>query len=114
MNCTKWFQFGLHLGLYGSTLKAIETDYRGKTVDCFHECMSAWLRGEDNVREEGGPSWSSLATALDGIEEKSIATIIRDKYCHSSLLEGHIKVRINLSQLTHKNSLIHTNNQEVI
>ena len=80
MDCTKWYQFGLHLGLYDPTLRAIETDYK-KTVECFRECMSAWLRGEDGVREKGGPSWSSLATALDTIEEKSIASYIRDKYC---------------------------------
>ena len=43
--------------------------------------MSAWLRGEDKVREKGGPTWSSLATALDAIEEKFIASNIRDKYC---------------------------------
>ena len=83
LDCTKWFQFGLHLGLYEPTLKSIETDYRGKTVDCFCECMSAWLRGEDKVREKGSPSWSSLATALDTIEEKCIASNIRDKYCTS-------------------------------
>ena len=59
----------------------IETDYRGQSEDRFHACMSAWLRGEDKVREKGGPSWSSLATALDTIEEKSIASNIRDKYC---------------------------------
>ncbi|XP_019849616.1 PREDICTED: uncharacterized protein LOC109580650 [Amphimedon queenslandica] len=83
MDCTKWFQFGLHLGLYDPRLKAIEADYRGKTVECFRECMSAWLRGEDGVREKGGPSWSSLATALDTIEEKSIASYIKNKYCPS-------------------------------
>uniref|UniRef100_A0A1X7SX62 Uncharacterized protein n=1 Tax=Amphimedon queenslandica TaxID=400682 RepID=A0A1X7SX62_AMPQE len=80
MDCTKWYQFGLHLGLYDPRLKAIDTDYK-KTVECFRECMSAWLRGEDGVREKGGPSWPSLATALDTIEEKSIASYIRDKYC---------------------------------
>ena len=45
--------------------------------------MSAWLRGEDKVREIGGPSWSSLATALDTID-CSIASNIRDKYCNPS------------------------------
>ncbi|XP_019862058.1 PREDICTED: abl interactor 2-like [Amphimedon queenslandica] len=42
--------------------------------------MSAWLRGEDKVREKGGPSWSSLATALDKEGKHHIATNIRDKY----------------------------------
>ncbi|XP_019859507.1 PREDICTED: uncharacterized protein LOC109587727 [Amphimedon queenslandica] len=43
--------------------------------------MSAWLRGEDKVREKGGPSWSSLATALDKEGKHHIATNIRNKYC---------------------------------
>ncbi|XP_019856243.1 PREDICTED: uncharacterized protein LOC105313967 isoform X2 [Amphimedon queenslandica] len=73
----------IKLGLYDLRLKAIDTDYRGKTVECFRECMSAWLRGEDKVREKGGPSWSSLATALDTIEEKCIASYIRNKHCPS-------------------------------
>uniref|UniRef100_A0A1X7SU59 Death domain-containing protein n=1 Tax=Amphimedon queenslandica TaxID=400682 RepID=A0A1X7SU59_AMPQE len=81
LDCTKWYQFGLHLRLYDPRLKAIDTDCRGKTMECFCECMSAWLRGEDGVREKGGTSWSSLATALDTIEEKSIASYIRNKYC---------------------------------
>ena len=45
------------------------------------ECMSAWLKGEDKVREVGGgPCWLSLVSALDTIGEKHIATNIRDKY----------------------------------
>ena len=79
--CSVWYALGLQLGLYDDRLKDIKADYHGQSVDCFRECMSAWLRGEDKVREKGGPSWSSLAIALDTIEEKSIATYIRDKYC---------------------------------
>ena len=81
MPCSVWNALGLQLGLYDDRLKDIKADYHGQSVDCFRECMSAWLRGEDKVREKGGPSWSSLATALDTIEEKSIASNIRDKYC---------------------------------
>ncbi|XP_019863228.1 PREDICTED: uncharacterized protein LOC109592130, partial [Amphimedon queenslandica] len=79
-----WHRLGLQLGLHDRRLVDIDTDYRGKTEECFHECMSAWLRGEDKVREKGGPSWSSLATALDTIEEKSTASYIRNKYCPSN------------------------------
>uniref|UniRef100_A0A1X7TER8 Death domain-containing protein n=1 Tax=Amphimedon queenslandica TaxID=400682 RepID=A0A1X7TER8_AMPQE len=75
--CSVWHALGLQLGLYDDRLKDIKADYHGQSVECFHECMSAWLRGEDKVREKGGPSWSSLATALDTIEEKSIASYIR-------------------------------------
>uniref|UniRef100_A0A1X7TXV1 Uncharacterized protein n=1 Tax=Amphimedon queenslandica TaxID=400682 RepID=A0A1X7TXV1_AMPQE len=80
LDCTNWYQFGLHLGLYDPTLNAIKKDH-GECKPCLIQCMSAWLRGEDKVREKGGPSWSSLAIALDTIKEKSIASYIRNKYC---------------------------------
>ena len=80
--CSVWRRLGLQLGLYDPRLVDIDTDYRGQSEDCFHACMSAWLRGEDGVREKGGPSWSSLATALDTIKEKPIASYIRNKYCN--------------------------------
>uniref|UniRef100_A0A1X7T614 Death domain-containing protein n=1 Tax=Amphimedon queenslandica TaxID=400682 RepID=A0A1X7T614_AMPQE len=79
--CHIWHDLGLQLGLYQPTLEDINEDNNGDSKKCFRECMSAWLRGEDKVREKGGPSWSSLATALDTIEEKSIASYIRNKYC---------------------------------
>ena len=81
---SNWYEFGLHLGLYDPTLNAIKKDH-GECKPCLIQCMSAWLR-EDKVREKGGPSWSLLATALDTIEEKCIATNIRDKYCTSKQL----------------------------
>ena len=80
--CSVWQRLGLQLGLYYEPrLVDINEKNRGDPVKCFYECMSAWLKVEDKVREKGGPSWSSLATALDTIEEKSIASNIRDKYC---------------------------------
>ena len=52
-------------------------------MKCFRECMSAWLRGGDKVKETGdGPSWASLVSALDTIGEHHIATDIKQKYCH--------------------------------
>uniref|UniRef100_A0A1X7TQI9 Uncharacterized protein n=1 Tax=Amphimedon queenslandica TaxID=400682 RepID=A0A1X7TQI9_AMPQE len=83
LSCSVWHRLGLQLGLYDPRLVDIDERHRGDPVKCFHACMSAWLRGEDKVREKEGPSWSSLAIALDTIEEKCIATNIRDKYCTS-------------------------------
>ena len=96
-----WRRLGPQLGLYDKTLKNIKADYHGLSVKCFRQCMSAWLRGEDIVREKGGPSWSSLAAALDTIGEKSIASYIRDKYCDLSRLLGehYIEVTINRHKL---------------
>ena len=81
--CSVWHELGLQLGLHESRLVDINTDCNRQSV-CFRECMSAWLKGEDKVRKKGGPSWSSLATALDIIGQKSIASYIRDKYCTPS------------------------------
>ena len=80
-SCAEWYRLGLLLGLYNNTLKEIERNYR-YAADCFRESMSAWLRGEDKVREtEDGPSWASLVSALELIGENSIATIIKEQYC---------------------------------
>ncbi|XP_019849916.1 PREDICTED: uncharacterized protein LOC109580806 [Amphimedon queenslandica] len=77
---SNWHQFGLHLGLYDQTLNSIKKDH-GECKQCLIQCMSAWLREKDKVREKGGPSWSSLARALDTVGEKSIASYIKTKYC---------------------------------
>ena len=79
--CAVWYDLGLQLGLYDNTLKDIKANYEG-VAECFRECMSAWLRGEDKVRETGdGPSWLSLVSALKTLEKNSIATNIEKKYC---------------------------------
>ena len=82
LSCSVWHDLGLQLGLYDPTLKDIEGDNNKVSHKCFRECMSAWLKGEDKVREVGGgPCWLSLVSALDTIGEQQIATNIRDKYC---------------------------------
>ena len=75
-----WHDLGLGLGLYQPTLEDIKEDYNGDSKKCFRECMSAWLKGKDKVREKGGPSWSTLALALDKEEQCQIAASIREKY----------------------------------
>ena len=79
--CRIWHDLGLQLGLYQPRLEDINEDNNGDSKKSFRQCMSAWLRGEDKVREKGGPSWSSLATALDKEGKHHIASYIRDKYC---------------------------------
>ena len=78
-----WHDLGLQLGLYQPTLVDIGEKHGGDPVKCFRECLSAWLRGEDNVNKtEGGPSWLSLVSALNIIEEHCIAASIKTKYCN--------------------------------
>ena len=51
-------------------------------MKCFRECMSAWLRGEDKVKDKDSPSWLSLVSALETLEKNSIAANIKQKYCN--------------------------------
>ena len=78
LSCAVWHRLGLQLGLYEPTLVDIDQKYRGDPVKCFRECMSAWLRVEDKVKEtEDGPSWLSLVSALNTIGEHCIAAKIK-------------------------------------
>uniref|UniRef100_A0A1X7TM84 COR domain-containing protein n=1 Tax=Amphimedon queenslandica TaxID=400682 RepID=A0A1X7TM84_AMPQE len=74
---SQWITLGISLGLYYNTLGVIEEKCRGDVQQCLLKCMAAWLRGEDKVRLKGGPSWLSLAEALEEIEENDIAKNIR-------------------------------------
>ena len=78
----KWFELGLYLGLYEPTLNAIEEYRRGNPIKCLRECLSAWLRKEDAVKDKGCPSWLTLVTALEKLKEHHIAASIKAKYCN--------------------------------
>ena len=65
---THWKELGLQLGLYMPTLDEIDDKCRGNPRKCLHECLAVWLRKEDKVTSKGGPTWTSLATALDKIK----------------------------------------------
>ena len=81
LSCAVWHDLGLQLGLYEPTLVDIGEKHRGDPVKCFRECMSAWLRREDKVKDKDGPSWLSLVSALKTSEKNSIATNIEKQYC---------------------------------
>lgn len=70
-----WFELGLLLGLHYETLTAIEYTYRS-CDECLSGCLAAWLMNEDEVEQKGGPSWCSLAAALNDMEQEDIATNI--------------------------------------
>lgn len=77
---TNWHQLGLLFGLLPHTLDVIERNHQGHTnTHCLLECLSAWLRQEDNVKIKGGPTWYTLIQALRSIEENAVADGIDKK-----------------------------------
>ena len=81
---TDWINFGLGLGLYYDTLKAIENNYLRDTNGCVRECLVKWLEKADHVNEKGGAKWSTLIKALEDYNQNGTADYIsesNDIYC---------------------------------
>ena len=69
-----WQSLGLALGLLYPTLKRIKNEQHGNISDCMMEMLAAWLQQQDNVSQNGVPSWSVLRTALRSIGENELAS----------------------------------------
>ena len=71
---SEWFKLGVALGLSYSTLKIIESNYRGDAHRCQTEMVMAWLQMKDNSQ----PSWQSLVSALSSpsVGRIEVATMI--------------------------------------
>ena len=69
-----WQSLGLELGLLYPTLEQIEDEQRGAIVKCKTKMLAAWLQQQDNVSQNGVPSWSVLRTALRSIGENELAS----------------------------------------
>ena len=71
-----WKKLGLALGLLYPTLQKIEREQHEKVDDCLMEMLAAWLQQQDNVSQNGVPSWSVLGIALEKIGERQLASEI--------------------------------------
>ena len=71
-----WLPLGLSLSLPKPTLDAIEAKASNDASQCLQECLSQWLSKTDEVIEKGGPTWDSLANALNNIKEVAAAESI--------------------------------------
>ena len=69
-----WKKLGLELGLLYPTLQKIGKAQRDDVDDCMMEMLATWLQQQDNVCQNGVPSWSVLKTALEEIGERQLAS----------------------------------------
>ena len=75
---SRWFPFGLQLGLLQPTLTEIEANHKDDVERCLHECLTKWLSRADKVDENGGPTVNSLIDALKKIGEVATGLTISD------------------------------------
>uniref|UniRef100_A0A1X7TKU9 Death domain-containing protein n=1 Tax=Amphimedon queenslandica TaxID=400682 RepID=A0A1X7TKU9_AMPQE len=93
---TEWNRLGDALGLYGSTLKAIEAEYPGDEQGCL-QCLVKWLERADCVDDKGGPTMFSLSDALEDIGEKAAAKYIIEQvncievHCQEESIECSVR-----------------------
>ena len=74
----RWFSFGLQLNLLHPTLAEIEANHKDDVGRCLQECLTLWLSKADKVTESGGPTWDSLAVALNKIGENATAEKVKE------------------------------------
>uniref|UniRef100_A0A1X7UJD7 Death domain-containing protein n=1 Tax=Amphimedon queenslandica TaxID=400682 RepID=A0A1X7UJD7_AMPQE len=67
---TKWFNFGLSLGLSYRECKIIEHKYQRDAEQCLRECLANWLRKDTEA------TWDRLTNATDQEGEASVASYI--------------------------------------
>ena len=71
-----WMPLGDSLGLYISTLEAIDAEYPGDEQGCLRQCLVKWLERANGVDGRGGPRMFSLCVALKDFGEEAAADYI--------------------------------------
>ena len=61
------------LGLFQTTLSSVKANHKDDVDSCLQECLTLWLSKADKVTESGCPTWDSLASALNKINENFTA-----------------------------------------
>ena len=86
-----WRELGGKLGLHDNTLRTISANKRDDADSCFRECLVKWLNRADGVDKAGKPSWTSLANALDKMDDcknqaEYISECIITKTTHNNII----------------------------
>ncbi|XP_019852724.1 PREDICTED: uncharacterized protein LOC109582449 [Amphimedon queenslandica] len=68
-----YYTLGLYLGLSPATLDVITRNNEKNTESCLRECLTKWLQKADDVQKKGGPTVSSLVSALKELNDNAIA-----------------------------------------
>uniref|UniRef100_A0A1X7SZP3 Death domain-containing protein n=1 Tax=Amphimedon queenslandica TaxID=400682 RepID=A0A1X7SZP3_AMPQE len=90
-----WFDLGVELNLSYPQLKNIQNTYVNNPSRCLRECLSLWLTSANNR------TWESLASALERMNQKPAATLIRNTYDDpASQILQHYSYRISQVSLT--------------
>ena len=82
-----WFDLGEELKLPYPQLKTIEDTYVNNPSRCLRECLSLWLTSANNR------TWESLASALERMNQKPAATLIRNT-CKVNIHNYNFKVNL--------------------
>ena len=70
---TNWQGLAFSLGIYFTTVEKINMERRGNVERCLRDVIRYWLAHRDDVKELGGCTKQRLVTALQDINENSIA-----------------------------------------
>ena len=74
-----WEDLGLKLGLYQPTLRTIAKQFSEDINGAFKQCLSLWLKGQDEVAEKGGATWKSLVNAIRKMGNNALADDIENE-----------------------------------
>ena len=71
-----WKHIGIYLHLPMSTLKSIAVKEYDDPSRCLSEMLQAWL-----IRPSPSPTWPAIIEAVEFLEEKRLAKLLKIKYC---------------------------------
>ena len=71
-NYNNWWQLGIELGLLYPTLENIDTQRRGNVGNCTMDMLASWLKQQDNVSSNNGPTYQQLIESLSKLGENSL------------------------------------------